>query len=77
MSVLTCSWCGGGPNDYRKIIAGPGTLICDQCVLRCLTVIADDKNWLDRAISDALLKHAEIDLIVSHRRSADETDPLS
>jgi hypothetical protein len=27
-----CSFCGKRENEVRKLIAGPGVFICDQCV---------------------------------------------
>jgi ATP-dependent Clp protease ATP-binding subunit ClpX len=37
-----CSFCGKGQDQVRKLIAGPGVFICDQCVELCNEVIRDD-----------------------------------
>ncbi|NGO39507.1 ATP-dependent Clp protease ATP-binding subunit ClpX [Limisphaera ngatamarikiensis] len=34
-----CSFCGKGAREVRKLIAGPGVYICDQCVLLCKNVL--------------------------------------
>lgn len=42
---IHCSFCGKSQDDVRKIIAGPGVYICDECVDVCKAIIDDD---LDR-----------------------------
>ena len=37
-----CSFCGKGQDQVRKLIAGPGVFICDQCVELCNQVIRDE-----------------------------------
>ena len=27
-----CSFCGKGQDQVRKLVAGPGVFICDQCI---------------------------------------------
>jgi predicted DNA-binding transcriptional regulator AlpA len=39
-----CSFCGQGRAEVRKLIAGPGTSICDQCVVLCNRIIAGTEN---------------------------------
>src|SRR5687767_239328 len=34
-----CSFCGKFQDQVKKIIAGPGVFICDECVLLCLDII--------------------------------------
>lgn len=34
-----CSFCGKGAREVRKLIAGPGVYICDNCVLLCKNVL--------------------------------------
>lgn len=45
--VLRCSFCGKSQNEVRKLIAGPGVYICDQCVKICVEMLEDD-NILSR-----------------------------
>ena len=39
---LKCSFCGKTQKEVRKLIAGPGTYICDECVNLCGEIIADE-----------------------------------
>ena len=39
---LRCSFCGKTQKEVRKLIAGPGTYICDECVSLCSEIIADE-----------------------------------
>lgn len=41
-----CSFCGKRRRDVRKIIAGPGVFICDQCVQLCNEVLVEDRPTL-------------------------------
>ncbi|MDQ0208027.1 ATP-dependent protease Clp ATPase subunit [Alkalicoccobacillus murimartini] len=36
---LTCSFCGKAQDQVRKIVAGPGVSICDECVEMCTEII--------------------------------------
>ena len=36
-----CSFCGKGQEQVRKIVAGPGVYICDQCIDLCQEVLED------------------------------------
>lgn len=39
----TCSFCGRGQDEVRRLIAGPGTIfICDECVALCSAIIAEE-----------------------------------
>ncbi len=29
---LTCSFCGKGQEEVKKLIAGPAVYICDECI---------------------------------------------
>lgn len=37
-----CSFCGKSHTDVRKLVAGPGVYICDECVDLCDKIIADE-----------------------------------
>jgi hypothetical protein len=47
--VLRCSFCRKHKDDVTRLIAGPDVFICDECVVVCNDVIADDKRFEDRA----------------------------
>ncbi len=39
---LTCSFCGKGQHQVRRLIAGPGVYICDECVELCDDICEDE-----------------------------------
>jgi DNA-binding CsgD family transcriptional regulator len=39
-----CSFCGKGQDQVRKLIAGPGVFICNQCIELCYEALNDDKG---------------------------------
>ena len=38
---LACSFCGKSQKQVRKLIAGPGVYICDECVDLCNEIVAE------------------------------------
>lgn len=36
-----CSFCGKSHREVRKLVAGPGVYICDECVDLCVQIITD------------------------------------
>src|SRR2546428_7758918 len=39
-----CSFCCKGQDQVRKLVAGPGVFICDQCIDLCQEVLEDDNR---------------------------------
>jgi ATP-dependent Clp protease ATP-binding subunit ClpX len=39
---LSCSFCGKGQREVRKLIAGPTVYICDECIKLCNEIIAEE-----------------------------------
>ncbi len=39
---LKCSFCGKTQDQVRRLIAGPGVYICDECIELCSEIISDD-----------------------------------
>src|SRR5213595_2906376 len=39
-----CSFCSKGQDQVRKLVAGPGVFICDQCIDLCQEVLEDDNR---------------------------------
>ena len=35
-----CSFCGRGPNEVKRLIAGPMVFICDECIEICLNALS-------------------------------------
>ena len=42
---LKCSFCGKSQDQVRKLIAGPGVYICDECIDLCNEIL--DEELLD------------------------------
>lgn len=43
-SSLRCSFCGKGQKEVKKLIAGPGVYICDECIDLCNDIIDEEKQ---------------------------------
>ena len=41
-----CSFCGKGQDQVRKLVAGPGVYICDQCIDLCQEVLEEDTRTI-------------------------------
>jgi ATP-dependent Clp protease ATP-binding subunit ClpX len=41
---LRCSFCGKGQKEVKKLIAGPGVYICDECIDLCTDIIVEEKE---------------------------------
>jgi ATP-dependent Clp protease ATP-binding subunit ClpX len=41
---LRCSFCGKGQKEVKKLIAGPGVYICDECIDLCNDIIDEEKD---------------------------------
>ncbi|MGF1508854.1 MAG: ATP-dependent Clp protease ATP-binding subunit ClpX [Myxococcota bacterium] len=41
---LTCSFCGKSQKEVKKLIAGPGVYICDECIGLCNDIIAEEQD---------------------------------
>ena len=57
---LRCSFCNKSQEQVRKLIAGPGVYICDECIEICSEIIQDE---FDNDVADSdinLLKPKEI-----------------
>ena len=54
---LLCSFCGKSQRQVKKLIAGPGVYICDECIDLCNEII-DVRRRLD----EILAKHTKQDL---------------
>ena len=39
---LSCSFCGKGQREVRKLIAGPTVYICDECIRLCNDIVAEE-----------------------------------
>ncbi|MCP8857686.1 ATP-dependent Clp protease ATP-binding subunit ClpX [Latilactobacillus fuchuensis] len=49
---VTCSFCGKSQDQVKKIVAGPGVYICNECIDLCKEII--DEEFKDEAVNDLL-----------------------
>lgn len=58
-AILHCSFCKKSQHEVRKLIAGPGVLICDECIDLCNDIIGETD--LEQALGDnsVLIKYIE------------------
>ena len=57
---LKCSFCGKNQDQVRRLIAGPGVYICDECIELCSEIIADEFEESLQLDVSSLPKPAEI-----------------
>ena len=58
--LLKCSFCGKSQKQVKKLIAGPGVYICDECIDLCNEIIEEELHETSDATPDRLPKPAEI-----------------
>jgi ATP-dependent Clp protease ATP-binding subunit ClpX len=58
--LLSCSFCGKSQNDVRKLIAGPGVYVCNECIDICNEIINDDEQQASVSVRTTLPKPHEI-----------------
>jgi ATP-dependent Clp protease ATP-binding subunit ClpX len=66
-SHLKCSFCGKSQEQVRKLIAGPGVYICDECVDLCNEIL--DEELFESGAPPAAAPAARRDPAVERRRS--------
>ena len=45
--LLKCSFCGKSQKQVKKLIAGPGVYICDECIELCNEIIEEETGERD------------------------------
>src|SRR3984957_18629476 len=58
--LLKCSFCGKSQKQVKKLIAGPGVYICDECIGLCNEIIEEELADADDVKLDELPKPVEI-----------------
>jgi ATP-dependent Clp protease ATP-binding subunit ClpX len=58
--LLKCSFCGKSQKQVKKLIAGPGVYICDECIDLCNEIIEEELNENSEVGLDELPKPREI-----------------
>ncbi len=59
MKNVYCSFCGKPQSSVKKIVAGPGVYICDECISLC-TSILEEEGFLDEEETYTLNEEAKI-----------------
>ena len=63
---ICCSFCGKPQEQARRLIAGPGVYICDECIELCMSILEDEADFQERSANyhnndeTVLLKTEEI-----------------
>ena len=57
---LKCSFCGKNQDQVKRLIAGPGVYICDECIELCSEIIADESEETVEFESRTLSKPKDI-----------------
>ena len=50
--LLKCSFCGKSQKQVRKLIAGPGVYICDECIELCNEIIEEELGEAVKTVED-------------------------
>ena len=58
--LLKCSFCGKSQKQVKKLIAGPGVYICDECIDLCNEIIEEELAQTSEVRFDELPKPREI-----------------
>ena len=58
--LLKCSFCGKSQKQVKKLIAGPGVYICDECIDLCNEIIEEELADATELTWDSLPKPREI-----------------
>jgi len=59
-ALLKCSFCGKSQKQVKKLIAGPGVYICDECIELCNEIIEEELGGSQLPVLTELPKPREI-----------------
>jgi ATP-dependent Clp protease ATP-binding subunit ClpX len=60
---VTCSFCGKSQDQVKKIVAGPGVYICNECIDLCKEII--DEEFKEEAYQNLLEVPKPIEIMKS------------
>jgi ATP-dependent Clp protease ATP-binding subunit ClpX len=71
---LKCSFCGKTQDQVRKLVAGPGVYICDECIELCTEIVEEELGTDDEVEMEDIPKPQEIreilnDYVIGQDRS--------
>lgn len=61
---LKCSFCGKSQDQVRKLVAGPGVYICDECIELCNEIVEEELGGEEELDLENLPKPQEINAIL-------------
>ncbi len=72
--LVKCSFCGKSQKQVKKLIAGPGVYICDECIDLCNDIIEEELSDTSEVRFDELPKPREIheflsDFVIGQERA--------
>ncbi|MBS7219721.1 MAG: ATP-dependent Clp protease ATP-binding subunit ClpX, partial [Oscillospiraceae bacterium] len=50
--AVRCSFCGKHQDQVRRLIAGPGAYICNECVQLCMSILEDEHDTAQTAAAE-------------------------
>ncbi|SFM05734.1 ATP-dependent protease ATP-binding subunit ClpX [Salibacterium qingdaonense] len=59
---LKCSFCGKTQDQVRKLVAGPGVYICDECIELCTEIVEEELGTEEEVELEELPKPNEINV---------------
>jgi ATP-dependent Clp protease ATP-binding subunit ClpX len=75
-SALNCNFCGKSQKEVKKLIAGPGCYICDECIELCNDIIYEDsvkgsvsKSGIDKVPKPHEIKEHLDEYVISQSRA--------
>src|SRR5690625_2380709 len=57
---LKCSFCGKSQEQVRKLVAGPGVYICDECIELCNEIVEEELGTSESTELQEIPKPKEI-----------------
>jgi len=57
---LKCSFCGKDQESVRKLVAGPGVYICDECLVLCTEIVEEEIGMDEEVEMEEIPKPREI-----------------
>ena len=45
---ICCSFCGKSQSEVKKLVAGRGVYICDECIDVCISIVHDEMNEIEK-----------------------------
>lgn len=51
---LCCSFCGKSQSEVKKLVAGRGVYICDECIQVCINIVADEMDEIEKENAPAV-----------------------